>query len=159
MNLFLKHTLYLIFYTVLIMNKSYSDWTTVEFIQNDGSSIGIAEGADSWFLNAPAFKFDFKNLEPGKYRIALYDGKSCLEYGISAEISNPKLKSWHTSKLLIIEANQEGIFNTTLGIKPEVFNEDSRNLISISSLRGFPLLLFKVNNDELIACGVVPLIN
>ena len=56
-------------------------------------------------------------------------------------------------------ANQEGIFNTTLGIKPEVFNEDSRNLISISSLRGFPLLLFKVNNDELIACGVVPLIN
>ena len=105
MNLFLKHTLYLIFYTVLIMNKSYSDWTTVEFIQNDGSSIGIAEGADSWFLNAPAFKFDFKNLEPGKYRIALYDGKSCLEYGISAEISNPKLATICSPKK--IETNRK----------------------------------------------------
>ena len=159
MNLFLKYTLSLVLFSTLFVYKGYADWTTVKFYKKDGTSIGLAEGADSWFLNAPAFKFNLKNLEPGKYRMALYDGESCINYGVLAEINKPKLKTWHTSRLLIIEANQKGIFNTTLGIKPEVFNEDSRNLISISSLRGFPLLLFKVNNNELIACGVVPLIN
>jgi hypothetical protein len=159
MNLFLKYALTLALYSMLIINKGYTDWTTVEFLKSDGTSIGKAEGADSWFLNAPAFKFNFKNLEPGTYRIALYDGTSCANYGASAEINNPKLKTWHTAKLLILEANEEGIFNTTLGIKPDVFNEDSRNLVSISTLRGYPLLLFKLNNNDLIACGIVPLHN
>jgi hypothetical protein len=156
MNLFFKFMLSFFLFSILSVNFAYSDWTTVIFFKNDGTNLGTAEGADSWFLNAPAFKFNLKNLEPGIYRIALYDGDSCNNYGISAAIKNPKLKAWHTEKLLILEVNDKGLFNTTLGVKPKVFNEETRNLVSIGSLRGYPLILFKVKNNEMIACGLVP---
>ena len=135
-----------------------ADWATVEFFNQDGRNIGNAEGVDSWFLGLPAFKFNLKYLDPGKYRIALYDGNSCSNYGLPIQKNNPKLIDWHPENLLILSVNNNGIFDTTLGIKPQNTTAEVRGLINITSMRGKPLLLFKKSNDSLFACGVVPLL-
>ena len=159
MKLLYKTFLFLLTYNTVFINFAHSDWATINFYKVNGSKIGTAEGVDSWFLNAPAFKFNLKNLESGIYRLALYDGKSCKNYGAPAEINNPKLKPWKPSHLLTLKVKENGIFKTTLGMKPEKFTEETRDLISIGSLRGYPLLLFKYNEKYLIGCGMVPLLN
>lgn len=159
MNKIYKLFLSLLISYFLSLNSAFSDWTNILFYKSDGTTIGTAEGVDSWFLNAPSFKFDFRNLESGIYRLALYDGNSCNNYGLSAEINNPKLKPWKPSELLILEVKENGMFDTTLAIKPDNFTEETRGLISIGSIRGYPLLLFKDNQKKLVGCGMVPLLN
>ena len=159
MNYFYKILLSLLLSTFLLMNNAFSDWTNIKFYKSNGIIIGTAEGVDSWFLNTPSFKFDFKNLESGIYRLALHDGNSCNNYGLSAEINNPKLKPWKPSQLLILEVRENGIFDTTLAMKPDNFTEKTRGLISIGSLRGYPLLLFKDSEKKITGCGMVPLLN
>ena len=44
-------------------------------------------------------------------------------------------------------------------MKPDKFTEETRGLISIGSLRGYPLLLFKDNEKYLTGCGMVPVLN
>ena len=159
MKLFYKAFLLIFTYIVFLINYAHSDYVTINFYKTNGKIIGSADGVDSWFLNAPSFKFNLKNLESGKYRLALYDGKSCKKYGEPAEINNPKLKPWKPSHLVIFNVTENGAFNTTLGMKPDKFTEETRGLISIGSLRGYPLLLFKDNEKYLIGCGMVPVLN
>src|SRR6056300_960280 len=89
-----------------------ADWTTVEFFTKDKLNIGNAEGVDSWFLQLPAFKFKLKNLEMGKYRIALYDGDSCENFGIPIIESKPELSDWNIENLVNFSIDKNGIFNS-----------------------------------------------
>ena len=158
MKNFCKVLLFILTFNIIYINYSYSDYAIINFYKANGIKIGSAEGVDSWFLNAPSFKFNLSNLESGLYRIALYDGESCINYGAPAEIKNPKLNSWKPSHLLALDVKNNGIFDTTLGIKPIKFTEETRGLISIGSLRGSPLLIFKDNEKHFIGCGMVPLL-
>ncbi len=136
-----------------------ADWTTVEFFTKDKVNIGNAEGVDSWFLQLPAFKFKLKNLEVGKYRIALYDGDSCENFGIPIIESKPELSDWNIENLVNFSIDKNGIFNSTIGLKPKITTANNRGLISIGSMRGKPLLIFKENNNKFYACGFVPITN
>ena len=153
----IKILLIIFTYILLLLNHSFADWATVIFNKPSGKNIGFAEGVDSWFLNAPAFKFNLKNIEPGEYRLALYDGKNCNEYGVSAEINRPELKDWNPSKLLIFTVKENRIYNVTLGMKPKKFTDETVGLITIGSLRGHPLIIFKKNINTPFACGIVPI--
>ena len=110
-------------------------------------------------MGLPAFKFNLKHLKPGEYRIALYDGNSCSNKGFPIHLNNPELVSWNPENLLLLSVKEDGIFNTTLGVKPENTTAENRDLISITTMRGKPLLLFNKSNDSLFACGVVPLLD
>ena len=136
-----------------------ADWTTVEFFTKNNNNIGIAEGVDSWFLQLPAFKFKLKNLEEGKYRIALYDGKSCENFGFPIIENNPELSDWDIENLVNFSIDKTGNFNTTIGLKPNITTAENRGLISIGTMRGKPLLIFKDNESKFYACGLVPITN
>ena len=136
-----------------------ADWTTVEFFTRNKNNIGNAEGVDSWFLQLPAFKFKLKNLETGKYRIALYDGESCENFGIPILKNNPELSDWNIENLVNFSIDKTGIFNTTIGLKPTITTAKNRGLISIGTMRGKPLLIFKDNESTFYACGFVPIID
>ena len=88
----------------------------------------------------------------------MYDGNSCSNYGLPIQKNNPKLIDWHPENLLILSVNNNGIFDTTLGIKPHNTTAEVRGLINITSMRGKPLLVFKKSNNSLFACGVIPLL-
>ena len=136
-----------------------ADWTTVEFYNKSKENIGNAEGVDSWFLQLPAFKFNLRNLKSGKYRIALYDGNSCIDYGLPINRNNPELSDWDPENLINFYVDETGKFNTTLGLKPKITTADNRGLISIGSMRGKPLLIFTKEDNSFFACGLIPIKN
>ena len=154
----MKHCI-LIFFISIFSFQLKADWTTVEFFTKDRKNIGIAEGVDSWFLQLPAFKFNLKNLNPGEYRIALYDGNSCTNYGLPIHQSNPQLIDWDPENLVSFTVNEKGTFDITLGLKPKNTTAENRGLISISSMRGKPLLIFAKKNNSLFGCGLIPVKN
>tara|TARA_B100000686_G_scaffold111542_1_gene118950 strand:- start:3098 stop:3514 length:417 start_codon:yes stop_codon:yes gene_type:complete len=134
-----------------------ADWTTVEFFTKSKKNIGNAEGVDSWFLQLPAFKFNLNNLKTGKYRIALYDGNSCKDYGLPIHKNNPELIDWDPENLINFYVDESGKFNTTLGLKPKITTANNRGLISIGSMRGKPLLIFTKVDNSVFACGLIPI--
>ena len=134
-----------------------ADWTTVEFFTKNKNNIGNAEGVDSWFLQLPAFKFNLKNLKSGKYRIALYDGNSCKDYGLPIHKNNPELIDWDPENLVNFSVDKSGEFNITLGLKPKITTAENRALISIGSMRGKPLLIFRKDDNSIFACGLIPI--
>ena len=152
-------SLILIIFISMYSPNLYADWVTIDFFTSDKKNIGNAEGVDSWFLGLPAFKFNLKHLKPGEYRIALYDGNSCSNKGFPIHLNNPELISWNPENLLLLSVKEDGIFNTTLGVKPQNTTAENRDLISITTMRGKPLLLFNKSNNSLFACGVVPLLD
>ena len=149
--------LVIFFYIFFFSFQVKADWTTVEFFTKDKENIGNAEGVDSWFLQLPAFKFNLNNLKPGKYRIALYDGSSCEDYGLPIHKNKPELNAWNPENLVNFYVDENGKFNTTLGLKPEITTADNRGLISIGSMRGKPLLIFNKEDNLIFACGLIPI--
>ena len=57
-----------------------------------GKNIGFAEGVESWFLNAPAFKFNLKNIEPGDVikRVGTQQVSSLSQFNKKVEASKKK---------------------------------------------------------------------
>jgi len=141
------------FYT---MNAS-AKIDNVDFHSPAGKKLGSAEVFFSWFLSLPAFRFKLEDMKPGTYRLAMHDGDSCKNFGPTSDENNPLLKAWKTSKLLIFEVKEDGKLNIVLHIKPEIYTEETRALLSVESLKGHPLMIFELKNNDPVACGILPI--
>ena len=118
-------------------------------------NMGQVELVDTWFLQLPAFKFGLNDFEPGTYVLALHSGNSCNQRGPTLEKVQKELAVWKPSNLFEIEIPKNGFFSTTLIAKPETVTSKTKNLITVTTMRGKIISIRNQANNKVYACGKV----
>ena len=73
-----------------------------------------------------------------------------------AKKSQKELEIWNPENLFEIEILENGYFDTTLIAKPETVTSKTKNLITVTTMRGQIITIRKQSNDKIYACARIP---
>ena len=145
------------FSTYVIADTAITKFQAIDKTQmGEAVNMGQVELVDTWFLQLPAFKFSLYDFDPGAYILALHLGSSCSKRGPTLEKVKKELKIWNPENLFEIEVPENGYFDTTLIAKPDAVTSKTKNLITVTTMRGQIITIRKQENDKIYACGKVP---